>query len=267
MVKLIVTDMDGTLLDSRKQLPPDFAEVFAALRARGVRFAVASGRSFVSLERYLVHMPGMPDCICDNGAYLVEDGRVGEMRVIARDKLHRFLRACRAYPELSLILCGPDGTYFLPEPADFAGRMVPYFSNARLVDDLFAVPEPIFKVGVSDNAGMTSRALDELARAFAGELATPISGHAWMDVTDFGVSKGSALHRLQQRLGVSPEETMAFGDYYNDIPMLARARYSFVMENANPDMRAHARFVAADNNRHGVTRAIREYVLEGALSE
>ncbi|MFQ8599586.1 MAG: HAD hydrolase family protein [Oscillospiraceae bacterium] len=84
-----------------------------------------------------------------------------------------------------------------------------------------------------------------------------------MDVTEYGVSRVPRC--AAARLGVSPEETMAFGDFYNDIRARAR-RYSFVMENANRRW-AHARFVAADNNRHGVTRAIREYVLEGALPD
>ncbi|MFQ8599587.1 MAG: hypothetical protein ACLSAP_02635 [Oscillospiraceae bacterium] len=132
---------------------PDFGEVFAALRTRGVRCG-ASGRSFVSLRAILLHMPGMPDCICDNGAYLVEDGRVGEIRVIARDKLHRFCAPAghtRAEPDP----LRAEGTYFL-RTGGFCGPHGSYFRNARQWTT-FCGAGPDFQGGVSDNASSRRR--------------------------------------------------------------------------------------------------------------
>ena len=74
---------------------------------------------------------------------------------------------------------------------------------------------------------------------------------------------GAALAHLQKELGISPDETMAFGDYYNDAGFLARASYSFVMENADEEMRKYGNFTAPPNTQYGVIRTIRRYVLEG----
>lgn len=82
-----------------------------------------------------------------------------------------------------------------------------------------------------------------------------------MDVVSKGINKGVALEKIQRTMGVSMEETMAFGDFYNDVELLGRAHYSFVMENSNDDMRKYGNFMAASNNNLGVIRAIEDYVL------
>ena len=69
--------------------------------------------------------------------------------------------------------------------------------------------------------------------------------------------KGHALRAVQDTLGITAEQTMAFGDYLNDVGMLDAASFSFAMDNAHPDVRAHARFVAPSNNANGVVRTIR----------
>ena len=69
--------------------------------------------------------------------------------------------------------------------------------------------------------------------------------------------KGHALRAVQDTLGITAEQTMAFGDYLNDVGMLDAAHWCFAMDNAHPDVRAHARFVAPSNNDNGVVRTIR----------
>ena len=77
-----------------------------------------------------------------------------------------------------------------------------------------------------------------------------------------GVDKGNALSFLQQHWNITPEETMAFGDYFNDVPLFKHAYYSFAMENGHPDIRQHARFVAPPNTEYGVIQMIRKYILD-----
>ena len=113
------------------------------------------------------------------------------------------------------------------------------------------------KVAICDLAGSAQNAYPVLSRALGEELNIVVSGEFWLDAMNPDTNKGAALDFLQQSLGVTPAQTMAFGDYYNDIELLARAEYSFVMENANEDMRRYGRFLAESNDRHGVTRAIR----------
>jgi len=94
-------------------------------------------------------------------------------------------------------------------------------------------------------------------------MGLQISGPEWMDVMNPGINKGGALKDLQERLNVSFEETMAFGDFFNDIGLLENAGCSFVMANSHPDMLPKGRYVAKSNVEYGVTDAIRRYVLDG----
>ena len=89
-----------------------------------------------------------------------------------------------------------------------------------------------------------------------------ISGDMWMDCMAIGVSKGQAIKILQESLEIKPEETMVFGDFYNDSQMLLQAKYSFVMENANEDMKPFGNFIAPSNDDDGVMRMIKKYVLD-----
>ena len=88
-----------------------------------------------------------------------------------------------------------------------------------------------------------------------------VSSPHWMDIMSEGVNKGVALGQLQRELGVTPEQTVVFGDYLNDLEMLAAAPYSFAMANAHPDVIEVARFLAPANHEHGVVRVI-EQLLE-----
>lgn len=262
MIKLIATDMDGSLLDDEKRLPPDFREVFEELRRRGIPLVIASGRSVVCLGDYLREMPGAPACICDNGAYVLEDGALADVREIPRENLHKLLRACETIPGIDLILSGIRGTYYQRGPSGYYKMVESYYSNHVLAEDFYQLDDVIFKVGLSDQAGPLTHSCPRLREAVGDLFALGVSGRHWIDITNRGVTKGSALNRLQKRLGVTPEETMAFGDNFNDIELLEAAHYSFAMKNALPEIHCHANYIAKSNLEYGVTDAIRRYVLE-----
>ena len=235
MIRLIAADMDGTLLDSSKSLPPDFPEVFARLREMGVVFVAASGRFYPKQRAVFAdYLDALP-----------------------KEKLHRLLRACAGIPDVMPILCAAETCYYQPVSERFIPNFTSYFNNGRVTEDLFSVQEDIMKVAICDLAGSAHNAYPVLSRALGEELNIVVSGEFWLDAMNPDTNKGAALDFLQQSLGVTSAQTMAFGDYYNDIELLARAEYSFVMENANEDMRRYGRFLAESNDRYGVTRAIR----------
>lgn len=261
LIKLIVTDMDGSLLDNEKNLPPDFEDVFQRLQRMGIPFVVASGRSIVCLGDYLQKMPGAPACICDNGAYVLENGVLADVREIPRENLRKLLNACREIPDIDLILSGLGGTYYRRGVSEYYKVVESYYSNHVCVDDFNHIDDVIFKVGLSDRQGPLNNSYAPLREAVGDLFSLGISGLHWIDITNRDVTKGSALKRLQKRLGVTAEETMAFGDNFNDIELLQGARYSFAMQNARPEIHRHANYIAKNNWEYGVTDAIRRFVL------
>lgn len=262
MIKLIASDMDGTLLDDRKMLPPDFCEVLERLFERGIIFAAASGRTYSALdhlfpEEYLERM-----CfVCDNGACTVVNGKTVNVTEIERDLFEELLDACLEIDGLTPIVCAESGVFHQRRDEKFFNDVGVFYKDHRIVDDLRRVEGRIYKLAIGDEGGALVHGKAALDAHFGGRLNVLVSGAVWMDVMAAGVSKGKALRALQETLSVTSEETMAFGDYFNDADMLMAAEWSFCMENGHEDVKKLCRFTAPDNNRSGVTRCIKRYVL------
>lgn len=261
MIKLIASDMDGTLLDDRKQLPKDFFYVLDRLCEKGVRFAVSSGRTYNAVEHlFPEEYRGRMDYICDNGACVIHDGRPVSVTPLERDVFNALLDECERIKGLKVLVCASSATYHLSDP-EFDDEIVKFYKNHVALDNLRDVHDTIYKLAICDKQGAMERAKPALDKVFGDRLNVQVSGPIWMDVMAGGVSKGAALESLQKTLGVSKSETMAFGDYFNDVTMLMRAEHSFCMENGHDDVKKLCAHVAPTNNEGGVTKMIRKHVL------
>lgn len=265
MIKLIATDMDGSLLDENKKLPAELFGLLNRLKEKGIAFVIASGRSYVTLYENFRPKSDSLDFICDNGAFVVVDGGITNIDIIKRDRLHEIIKVCNNMENIKLLLCGVKGTYQLKSEGEFNDNIKAYYINRKVLGDLLDVKDDIFKIGICDLSGPENNSYPKLKELFGDEFALQISGHVWMDVMNKGVNKGIALEKIQQTLGVTADETMVFGDFYNDIDLLSKAKYSFVMANANEDMFQYGNFRAKTNVEHGVIQAIEEYVFAKGL--
>ena len=263
MIKLIASDMDGTLLDDKKQLPADFYGTIDALCEKGVRFTVASGRTYAAVEHlFPAEYRTKIDYICDNGAYIVHGGEVADITPLDRATFEEFVAAANEIGGLKLLVCAVGGTYHLSDSPEFNAEVAKYYKNHIECDDLLSVKDTIYKLAVCDMQGAQQRGKPALDAIFGDRLNIQVSGPIWMDVMAAGVSKGSALKKLSGILGIDRSEVMAFGDYYNDMDMLQTAGVSFAMANGNEDIKRIADHIADTNNSGGVTKAIREFVLD-----
>ncbi len=262
MIKLIASDMDGSLLNDRKELPPDFFEVLDRLGSRGIKFAVASGRSYDAVahlfpEEYRRRL----DFICDNGANIYHEGKQARYTPLERSTFEQLIGACREIGGLRVLVCAQTGTYHLAADSDFTAEIAKYYKNHIPCDDLLSVNEVIYKVAVCDTLGTENHAKPALDAIMGDRLNVQVSGPIWMDVMSAGVNKGSALEQLAELLCIDSGDVMAFGDYFNDEEMLRFAGWSFAMENGHRDIKKLARFIAHSNNENGVMRAVRKYAL------
>lgn len=261
MIKLIASDLDGTLLDGEKRLPPGFDRMMKELEKRSIPFVAASGRSYETLKDNFAPYSGELTFICDNGACLAENGRVVETDLISPADVREIAAACRDIPEVSLLFCGVHVAYALSESTHFIDEVAHYYVSQKRIFSLDELSDDICKIAVYDPLDASKNVYPALCGRLGDRFTMAVSGLWWMDIMNKGVNKGRALQHLQQRLGVTPEETMAFGDFYNDIELLRQAEYSFVMANANEDMKGFGRFVAPSNREYGVLKVIEEYVL------
>lgn len=258
-IRLVVTDMDGTLLDDAKKAPAGLAEALRLLRERGVLFCPASGRQYATLAREFEGVADGMVFIAENGTYVVRDGVELSSDPLRADDAAAIARAARRLAaggaDVGAVVCGKRSAYIERADEPFLAEVRKYYLNHRVVDDVTAVDDEIIKVALFDFGSAEHTVAPALA-PFAATHQVVVSGEHWVDVMNRTANKGAAVRRLQRELGITPAQTMVFGDYLNDLEMLDTAEWSFAMANAHPDVVRRARHLAPSNNDNGVLRTL-----------
>ncbi len=261
MIKLIATDMDGTLLDENNRLPADFFNTLEKLNEKNIKFVVASGRPYVTLRENFKPYSDHIYFICDNGAYIVEPDRDPIISIIDKNDVNAIVKASENIPNSLVMLCGTKATYIKECSEEMKAEINKYYLNQKFVDDLIDINDDIFKITICDFNDSSKNSFPILNPLFGDKYKLAVSGKVWLDINNKGVNKGDALKEIQRNFDISYNETMAFGDFYNDIELLQAAEYSFVMKNANEDMKQYGKYIAESNADNGVIKAIYKYVL------
>lgn len=267
-IRLIAVDMDGTLLDGDGRIPEALWPLLDDLHDRGILFAPASGRQLATLQAAFVDAPADEMIyIAENGTYVVHgDDEVSTDALDARfvERLIARVRELSAHRhDLGAVVCGKRSAYIERTDGPFLDEVRKYYAKLEVVPDLLSIDDQVLKVAVFDfdSAARSAPDFDEVGDGYQ----VVVSGEHWIDFMNSGVNKGVALERLQQALGISRDQTAAFGDYLNDLELLDAAGYSYAMANAHPDILARARFRAPTNIEYGVITTIRG-LLDGATT-
>lgn len=262
MIRLIATDMDGTLLDSEKRMPKDIAHVVRALRARGVRMIIASGRQYATLVRDFGELATELIFFAENGTVIMEGGKQLFTAPIDKAQIRRILQRTRGMQGVHAVLCRPEGAVIeAGAPEVFYRNVKMYYESTEVVPDLLAacdVLDGVCKVAFFDEGDAEHHSYPLLREWFSDRLAVILSGYSWVDLMLPGVHKGSAMKKMQELMGVAPEDCMAFGDYLNDKELLEAVGESYAMDNALPELKAIARYIAPSNDEDGVMRVVKE---------
>lgn len=259
MIKLIVSDMDGTLLNDEKKIDLEIYSLLPKLHEKGIRFVVASGRQYPSLKKHFHEHIKDVVVIAENGAFVVDNGKELVVEPMSEKKVAHCLDSIFTLKGVEPLLCAKYCSYTRsPELLEFLSSPLFHY-EMRLVDDLYHVDEDIIKVSMVSHEGDSAESCYKNLRPLLDdELSLVISGDACLDTGLNGVTKGTAVGALQKMWGITPEETMVFGDQYNDVEMFKQAYYSYAMKGATDGVKKFARFQAGSNNKGGVVKAIRE---------
>lgn len=263
--------MDGTLLDENSQLPEGFWELFAKLARRGIIFIPASGRQLATLQKLfqdkanaiLAEIPasdhtGSIDFLAENGNVIFHRGEIVHSTAIepdvAPELIRRAIRLEEQGMDIGLILCAAERAYYSRSDQEFIDGTVMYYASNERVDDLSTVDDTFVKFAVYvDDADTAVHEFQNLPHGYNGV----VSGLHWVDIMNTSINKGVALKKLQELTGITPAQTVVFGDYLNDLQMMAQAEYSFAMANAHDDLKAAARYIAPSNADNGVVTVLR----------
>ncbi len=258
MIKLIASNIDGTLVpDGGNELNPELYDVILKLRAKGIQFAAASGRQWLSIESIFEPIKEKVFYLSDNGAYVGCHGRSLYVNPIERKTVMDMVQDVRNMAGLDIMICGPDVIYTETDNQEFLDWMINgYKFHVKQVEDLTKVESEFIKVSVYRKTDVEAHTR-VLRQKYADRLKMTIAGDMWLDCMRPGINKGQAVKLLQDSLGIKPEETMAFGDQLNDIEMLKQAYYSFAVGNAREEVKAAARFRTDTNVNDGVLKILK----------
>ena len=258
-IPLVATDLDGTLLDYRtRSVPAGFGAMLDRVLAAGAAFAVASGRTPDSVRSLF---PAYADRIwiaSDNGARLSRGADVVFERALEPALWRELSAAACRVGTADVLLVGSGACYMRdagPESADVFRRY--YFPLVVAPDPAAAAGnDRIRKVLVCNRERRPDAAVDALRERFGGRVSAVSAEPGWIDFMAPDVDKGSAIRRLQERLGADPARCVCFGDWENDAPMLAACGRSYAMSGGHPAALAAARFVAPPCEENGVATVL-----------
>nr|WP_269328963.1 Cof-type HAD-IIB family hydrolase [Kineosporia babensis] len=263
---MVVADMDGTLLDGSGQIPDAFWPLLEQMQERGIVFVPASGRQYATLARLFERAPADTPFVAENGTYLLREGaELGSTtlgRAVVVDVIQHLRDLTRAELDLGVVLCGKRSAYVERKDEAFVGEVSKYYAALEIVDDLLVPEDDVLKIAVYDFGDAETGAGPRLEE-FARTEQVVISNHHWVDVMAAGANKGVAVGQLQRSLGITRDQTVAFGDYLNDLEMLDAATWSFAMANAHPEVLARAAAIAPANTEQGLITTLEQLLAGG----
>lgn len=262
MIKLVVADMDGTLLNSNKELSPKLFPIIERLHEKGIKFAVASGRQYYNLLKIYDVMQSKMTFIAENGAIVFDQGKNISYSEMAYEAIEEILNKVSEIEGAYPVLCGLESAYIQENlGANFEQHVGMYYARYERVTDLLAAAKKdrICKVAIYDETDAERNTYPKLEK-MGDKYKITVSGHEWVDLVNPTVNKGVAIKKLQKEIGITEAETMAFGDYLNDYEMMQSSYYSYAMANAHPDIKVVANFEALSNDEDGVCVVLEDYL-------
>ena len=237
MVKLIACDIDGTLLStSRQEISPLVFDQLGRLLEKGIVFAAASGRQYLSLRRLFAPFEDKIYYICNNGAVIYKPYSGGDIAddllsktPLPRQETEELCRYIMAEDKFELLVGGESMEYIIPKSFDLSPHLNQIGYSYKTVSSTAEIPDDIIKVSAFCPDGAQPHVF-KLQKLWGGRFNVALSGKRWIDITLS--DKGTGLFSLCSLLGVSLRDAMAIGDNYNDLPMLKIAGHPVVMEGA-----------------------------------
>jgi len=262
-LRLAAIDLDGTLLRSDGTISQRTRAAIRAVRDSGIVVVIVTARGPASVTELARDAGIGGSAICSNGGLIVDlaSGAVIRQRLLETEAAIQLVRGLRE--RLPGILFAVEHEAFAHEPGFSAWNWEPP-AGTRVADALELLADPATKL-ILRHAGHEVEAVAAVARDLAGDGATVVqSGGDAVEVTAAGVNKAAGLAEVAAELGIDAADVIAFGDYPNDVPMLAWAGRGVAVANAHAEVLAVADEVTASNDEDGVAIVLEQLTGRGA---
>ncbi len=264
-IKLVASDLDLTLLDSKFEVRPDVKAMAHRLLDSGIQFMIVTGRMYPAAARIAKILELDVPIICFNGG-LVKRGLSGQ--VLFQQAMEQSVaEQCTQYgiaQGLVVQLYVGDNYY-----AQAPNRWTDFYIHANIIEpvyepDLFAVLQTgqCMKLLFMGEEEKLAAARDWVADTFPGLASTTTSHAGFLDILPYGINKGTALTRLAAGMGIEKREILAIGDNYNDLPFLEAAGVKIAMGNAVDALKEKADYITASHDQGGWCQAMEQFVFD-----
>jgi Cof subfamily protein (haloacid dehalogenase superfamily) len=281
MIKLIASDMDGTLLGSDQKISRENLEAIRMAQKRGIKFAIATGRAYGDVKPFLDEYGLTCECVVMNGSeYRDIAGEIVEGIYIDKRKVAEIIRVV-SERNLAVEIYANDGYYTVNTKEEILDSMVkrskifrphltepdeiyrnalnhPHFVNMKYItnmDEFLKSETQIGKFVSFADSPEEFNGLGERLDALGG-IAVSSSFTTNIEINDMNATKGKIVAKAAARMGIAKNEVAILGDGLNDYSMFMEFPNSFAMNNAIPQIKAAAQYVTASNVEHGVAKAI-----------
>lgn len=280
MIKLIASDMDGTLLNDDHMISEENLKAIRKAQEMGRHFTIVTGRDYAAVKSYLEECNLRCECILSNGAeYRDINGNVIESVYMNKDSVKVVFDILNE-AGLCIQLMTNNGSYVTNKESDkkaiidrfklFNPKMseaevidfVEKFHKQRgmkTIDNVYEVLESnveILKIVTFDNDEKLIAELKEKLRKNTADLAVASTFANDIEISDIKAQKGLILAKTIEKMGIDKSEVIVLGDSFNDYSMFTEFENSYAMENAIPEIKEIAKYITDTNNNDGVAKAI-----------
>jgi hypothetical protein len=264
-IKLLLADVDGTLVTPEKALTDRAVDAVRRLGEAGILFAVTSGRPPRGMSMLIEPLNITTPVAAFNGGLLVNrDMSVIEQRVIPEDLVVPVAELNKSFGLDTWVYRGAD--WYVPDPkgAHVARETATVRFEAKVMDSLDGLTSEVVKlVGVSDDLDAVARASQAAHDKFGDHVAAARSQPYYLDVTHPDANKGAVAQYLSRTFSIPTDSIATIGDMPNDVLMFAHSGLSIAMGNASLEVQHAARRVTTSNADEGFATAVERFILPG----
>ena len=262
MIRLVLSDVDGTLVRPDKSLSERSIAAVQELHAAGIAFAVTSGRPPRGMSMLVEPLALESPIAAFNGGLIVEpDLTVVEDRVVPDGLVSRAVELMESFELSAWLYRGPEWLVVDPDGPHVAHEAQTVQFEPTVVESFDGLESGIAKiVGVSDDHDAVAAAATAAHDEFGDRVSASRSQPYYLDVTHPLANKGAVARFLSARYAIPPEEIATIGDMPNDVLMFAHSGLSIAMGNADREVQRAARRVTTSNDDEGFANAVERFI-------
>jgi len=258
-IKMVVSDMDGTLLNSNHQVSDQFFEIFKDLKSQGITFVAASGRQYNSIIDKLEPIKDEIIVIAENGGFAMKQQTEILATPLDQQHVQNILKILDDVPNIHPVICTKHKAYLTNNSNEFSDKLAEYYTEFEVLESLSDFYSEVIKIAIYHFEN-SEQHIYPYVKHFESDMKVKVSGENWLDLSNINAHKGYALTKVMESHNLKSDEVMVFGDYNNDLEMLALSDFGFAMENAHPNVKKVAQYTTLSNDNNGVEHILKQLI-------